>query len=653
MKKHATTLVLLVVALALGVWLWIDRDKVSEGERKRRETNAFVAWRKEEVSRVEITHPGETIVLERDAKADTAWRLKSPRDERADQAAVERLLTTMEFASVVRKPTESAALGLDQPRASGTVTMGGLVMRFVLGGTSPRPAGSSYFRLEGEAPIVVSKELTDTLLQGADAYRDRTVVPYLSLDLARFSVTHPAGGFSLERLDDRSFEVSDLGVVASRDALDSVWSALAEMRAESFPKDADADRLTASPRLTLRMKPKDDRPEGVLVMGDACPGHPEDVVVLRKEPSRVAACAPKGALVALLQATPASLVDRHPFSLHADEIEELRLEPVPNGPTAIEIARKGTGFHERAPADRDLSADEADAASELVARIAKSEAEETKRGDGAPFEAIARAIVRAGPREETVEIGRARADGKVPVRRLRDDARLVMSRVAGMRLVPKSVTLAPRAMLGDSRRVTRVLLACGVRQELVDDGAGLKLVDPKGYETDGSILQLVDALTRGRVDEWVADADDGSFGLASDACRVVLSFVDGNAPATIRFGAEAEGGVFGTVEGKGPVFLVGTSVRDLAKKIYVSRAAPSTIVPGLFADDVLRLGPPDVGKVEVELGTGPKKVRCGPLDAREMRPCAVPGVNALFAISKARLAAAAGTGAVAPDGGPR
>ena len=651
MKKHATTLVLLLLAVVLGVWLWIDRDKVSEGERKRRESSAFVAWRKDEVSRVEIAHPGETVVLERDAKSDSPWRMTSPRAERADQAAVERLLTTMEFASVVRKPTESAALGLEQPRASGAVTMGGLVMRFVLGAPSPRPEGSSYFRLDGEPPIVVSKELADTLLQGADAYRDRAVVPYLSLDLSHFAVSHPGGGFTLDRLDERTFKVAERGVVASREDLDSVWSALAEMRAESFPKEADVERLTASPRLTITMKPKDGRPEAVLVAGDACPGHPDDVVVLRKEPTRVAACAPKGAIEALLKATPAALVDRHPFSFRADEIEELRLEPVPSGPSAIEIARKGTGWHERVPADRDLSADEADAASELVSRIAKSEAEDVAEGDHAPFEAIARATVRSGPREEIVEVGRTRSDGRVPLRRVRDDARLVMSRLSGGRLVPRSVTLAPRALLGETRRVTRVLLACGVRQELVDEGSGLKLVEPKGYETDGSILQLVDALTRGRVDEWVADADDGSFGLSSDACRVVLSFADGNAPATIRFGAEAEGGVFGTVEGKGPVFLVGKSVRDLAKKIYVSRAAPSAIVPGLFADDVLRLGPPDLGKVELELGTGPKKVRCGPLDEREMRPCVVPGVNAVFAISKARLSAVAAP--VAPDGGPR
>ncbi|HEY8078452.1 MAG TPA: hypothetical protein VIF62_30190, partial [Labilithrix sp.] len=148
MKKHATTLVLLALAVALGVWLWMHRDAVSEGERKRRENSAFEAWRREEISRFELQHEGETIVLERDAAKDSAWRMTSPRKDRCDQAAVERLLTVLEFASVKRKATDDpSVLGLASPRARGAVTMGGLVLHFVLGAPSPRPEGSGYFRV--------------------------------------------------------------------------------------------------------------------------------------------------------------------------------------------------------------------------------------------------------------------------------------------------------------------------------------------------------------------------------------------------------------------------------------------------------------------------------------------------------------------------
>jgi hypothetical protein len=650
-KKHVTTLLLFVVAVGLGVWLWLDRDKVSEGERKRRETSAFIAWRKDEVSRVEIAHEGETIVLERDTKKDSAWRLKSPRDERADQAAVERLLTTMEFASIVRKPSEAGSnLGLESPRASGSVTMGGLVMRFALGAPSPRPEGSSYFRLEGENAIVVSRELTDTLLRSVDAYRDRTVVPYLSLDLAAFSVTYADGGFGLERADERTFKVTELGVVASREALDKVWSALAEMRAESFPKEADVEALIASPKMTITLRPKDGRPPAILVAGGACPGHPADVVVVRKEPTRVAACAPKGAIDSL-EVKPADLVDRRPFAFRADEIEELRLEDLAKKEATIEIARKGTGFHERQPTDRDLTPEEADAAGELISRIAASTAESVTRADPAapPFEAVGKVTVTSGAHTEIVEVGKAEGD-KVPLRRVRDDARLVVNRSVARRLVPRASSVAPRAMLGDERRVTRMLLACGARQEFKDEGNGLRLVDPPGYETDGTVLQIVDALTRGKVEEWIADNDDGTFGLSSEACRVVLSFADGNDPATIRFGGETQNGVYGIVEGKKPyVFLVGKSVRDMAKKLYVNRAALAVAVPGLYADDVLRLGTDLGGKVEVELGPPNNRIRCGPVrpnDPNKLRPCTVGNVKAVYLVADARLA-------VALDGGSK
>lgn len=650
MKKHLTTLLLLLAAVGLGVWLWLDRDKVSEGERKRRETSAFVAWRKDEVSRVEIMHEGETIVIERDAKKDSAWRLRSPREERADQAAVERLLTTLEFASIVRKPSEGSNLGLESPRASGSVTMGGLVMRFALGAPSPRPEGSSYFRLEGESPIVVSKELTETLLQSVDVYRDRTVVPYLSLDLAAFSVSYPEGGFGLERSDERTFKVADLGVVASRDGLDKVWSALAEMRAESFPKEADVDRLTGSPKMTITLRPKDGRPPATLVVGEACPGHPADVVVLRKEPSRVAACAPKGAMESL-RMKPADLVDRHLFSFRPDEIEELRLEDAAKKEATIEIARKGAGFHQRQPTDRDLTTEEADAANELVSRIAASTAESVTRPDAnaPPFESAGKVTITSGSHSEIVEVGKPDAEQKVPLRRLRDDARLVVNRAVARRLLPRASSLAPRAMLGDDRRVTRMLLACGARQEFKDEGNGLRLVDPPGYETDGTVLQIVDALTRGKVDEWVADSDDGSFGLSSDDCRVVLSFADGNDPATIRFGAETQNGVYGIVPGKKPyVFLVGKSIRDMAKKLYVNRAALGVAVPGLYADDVSKLGT-DVGKVELELGPPNNRIRCGairPNDPNKLRPCTVGNVKAVYLVADGRLS-------VALDGGSK
>lgn len=285
MKKHAATIVLVVLALGLGLWLWLDRDRITEGERKSRENSAFVVWRRDELTKVSIAHDGETLVLERDRPAtgpsakgegkEGQWRMTSPRKERADAVAVERLLTTLEFATVARKVGAGVPLGLDAPRAVGHVWMGSLDVPFVLGGTSPTPEGSSYLRVGDGAPIVVSKEVTEALLAPSDRYRDRTVVPYLATELSRFEAKHDAGAFTLERIDDQSFRVGEAGVLASRAAVERLWAALSEIRAEAFPNDADINRLTAHPAVTLKLTPKDTtKPPAELVLGEACPGIP-------------------------------------------------------------------------------------------------------------------------------------------------------------------------------------------------------------------------------------------------------------------------------------------------------------------------------------------------------------------------------------------
>ena len=689
MRKHAATLLMVVLAAALGLWLWLDRDRVTSGEQKIRENNVFPAWRKEELSEVTIAHDvggvAETIVLER---AGPLWSLKSPRAERADAAAVDRLLTTLEFATIGRRASEGTALGLDPPRASGSLRMGGLVVPFALGGPSPRPDNSSYFRVGGGAPIVVGKELADALLASSDVYRDRAVVPYLATELARFQVTHPAGGFALERIDQRSFKVKDVGLLAARGAVDRMWAALAEMRAEAFPKDADVERLTAHPALTITMTPKDAKlPPAELVIGDACPGHPTDVVVLRKAPTRLAACAPKDIVAALLVDGPA-LLERRPFTLRMDEIEELRLERVGAGdggnvgepgdagaatpPAAIEIARKGTGFHQRAPADRDLTAEESEAATEVVTRLASTEADAVTRAAG-PFTAIARARIHSGDHDELVEVGAPDARGRAVLRRMLDDARLDAGPTLVRLLVPRETTLRPHTVVtSETRRATRVLLRCGIDQELVDRGEGFRFVAPAGFEADGSIAQLVDAISRGRVDAWISDVDDGTFGFTRDGCHVVLAFADGNAPLTVWFGAEGEGGVYARVDTGAGVFIAPKALRELAGRIYVSRGSLRTeaariervratldgkpvvreasalreAVAALFADRVVSLGKkgpagpsaPDL-VIEVVLADagGARRIACRPEAAAE-RICTVDGVEATFALAASRLA---------------
>ncbi len=590
-RKHATSIVLIALAVGLSAYVWlVDRDKVTDTEREARARDILPAFRRDALSRIEIVSGSETLVLARDVAADSGdapWRIEKPVPQAADPDAVDHLVGALEFASYVRK-LEGKAPGTDTPRARITVTMGKLVFHLALGSAAPSPAGASYLSVEGEGAYVVSKELTDQLLLGADAYRSRTVVPYLSLDLTSLEVRGKTSGFHVDRMDDVSFRLAGSKLRASRQVIDRVWQAFADMRAESFLPDADADRLTAAPAFTITMTPKDaSKPKGVMVVGDACPGHPDDVAFVRTEPTRVSACVPKGVLAGL-GTTAAELVDPRLFVAHEDEVEEITLETLPSG-TRVELARKGSGWHERSPADRDLEGDEVDMANALVGAVVRSEGTDAKE-DAAPLAARARVtLVRAETHaREVVELGGDAAHPRV--HRDADGATLSVSPEVARKLTPSLVALKGRAVFLpslDARDAKTLSLRCGVAQDLEAAGSQWTLRAPHGFAADPpKTLDMVDQLAKLQADAWVADHDDGSFGFATSPCSVTLTlgFEGGTRTVTVRLGREGEGGVYAQAEDAQPgrpktltpVFLLPRTMRDLLQTILVDRS-PVTI----------------------------------------------------------------------------
>jgi hypothetical protein len=148
----------------------------------------------------------------------------------------------------------------------------------------------------------------------------------------------------------------------------------------------------------------------------------------------------------------------------------------------------------------------------------------------------------------------------------------------------------------------------------------------------------------------------------------VVGFEDGNAPVTLWFGAEGEGGIYVRVDPHPEVLVAPRSLRDLAKSVYVSRGTlrtagdrvervrvvldgkpvpardPSALrdaVASLFAERVVALkkpgGAPDlVIEVAVTEGGPAKRIGCRSISAAE-RHCGLDGVNATFLVAESRL----------------
>jgi hypothetical protein len=587
-------------ALALGATAYayvVDRGRISDAERAERAHDVFPSFRVTDVRRVAITLGDDDFGLDRVAATGGRWTVKLPLQPayRADSGAVDALLRELELAKRVRDVPESEAHGLDAPRVRGRIRVGRIDYEFAIGDDAPRPEGSAYMRVDGEGTFVVDRVLKVQLLRGADAYRERTLVPYGVSEVASLEVTSPATHVTLERAGSTFRLQSATGLRASRAVVDRVFAALADARAEGFLDDAAADRALAPGPCLVRVVPRDARdPALELELGGACPGQSGVVAIAKLGGDRISGCVP-ASIVDGVQATPDALLDRGLFYAHADEVEAIRIDPAPPVPEArLDLARRGSGWHERAPRDHDLDPDENEAAGGLAEDIAGAAAAEARAA--VPGERIvpqARIVVTrtGGGAEEALEIEAPGPDGFALARRGDDHAVLRLSRDVVRRLEARPFVLRGRGIWSppfDPAAIVSLETTCGAGRERLElrDGAWV-LNAPAGFEADRAAADgLAEGLARAKADRWIAERDDGSFGFdAKAACSVAARLAAPSPPSapslpaqpaaarsvSLVFGRETDGGYYAkTLDGPG-VFVVPPALRTLASRPAIDR----------------------------------------------------------------------------------
>ncbi|MDP9002027.1 MAG: DUF4340 domain-containing protein [Myxococcota bacterium] len=594
MKARATATPIALVgvaAIAAAYAYLVDRSTVSDADRSARRKDVFPSFRTDQATRVELERDRESLVLERDDDAgpgaSSAWMMTSPRRERAETAAVDLLLRELELATRVRDVTGVAGLGLDAPRARGRVTLGRLQYRFALGADALRPDGAAYMSIDDEGAFVVERSLKVQLLRGADAYRDRVLVPFGVNDVARLEVRTADGhGFALEH-QSGAFRVVGERLRAARTAADRLFNALADARAESFLGDADADRA-ASAAMNVQVVPRDpSRRDVELQLGGVCPGHPDDVIVvqrLRAEPWQRAACT-SNALFEAMGVAPESLVDTAPLLASSDEIEQIRLESTEHGGPLVEIARKGTGWHERAPSDRDLDPQESESANNLAGALAGARAIEVHAAAAGEHLAMrSRAIIvriRDGA-SETLELSAPGPDDVVLARRLDDGAILRLPRAVARRFEPHPVALRSREIWRppfDAGAVVAIDNGCTAVAERLELRNNLwAMRSPSGFAPDAlSIADLAGAIAHAKADVWIDESDEGNFGFdRAGSCTVALTLTDpaidgGARRVSVLFGANGDGGVYARAREDPAVFVAPAGLRALVSHPSIDR----------------------------------------------------------------------------------
>ncbi|MEJ7730276.1 MAG: DUF4340 domain-containing protein [Polyangiaceae bacterium] len=371
LRRHGLTTALVAVAAVLAAVVLWDRGNVSTGESELRKRNLFEAWRRDEIDELRISAHGRTGTLRRSAVdgGDDTWQIDIEEQAPtapggggrypADAQTVADYLGRLEFAAVERRVTPSSvdrtAFALDAPRLTVTVGMGKLRYRLVVGG--PAADGGVYAEVEGRGVAAISRDLATALDVQPDTFRSKPLLPFFSPDFASFSLSGAGGSRRFERAPWSGGRGAGFrwaagtpraGQRAEARAVDRVLTALGQMQASRFLSAAPADE----PAVTLELRSKDGV-TAVLAVGGECPGDADEVVVVRREPGPLVACAPASVLAAL--STPADdFADRRAVGAEVDEVTEVRLE---GEGKVLELARAGADWHMRAPADHEVSAD--------------------------------------------------------------------------------------------------------------------------------------------------------------------------------------------------------------------------------------------------------------------------------------------------------
>jgi Domain of unknown function (DUF4340) len=606
-RALATPIGLLVLGAGAVAYAYlVDRGRVSDADRAARSRDVFPSFRIDEVTRLELEHGSEVLVLERDAgrgveaaRTSAPWVMTAPRNERAAGAAVDVLLRELELATRLREVSEGA-LGFEAPRTRGKVRAGNVEYRFALGADSSRPDGAAYMRVDGEGTFVIARALKVQLLRGADAYRDRTVVPFGGNDVARIDVDGVDGrGFVLTRTagtgptgtagaTGATFRVAGSGLRASREPVERLLTALADARAETFLDDATADKLLSSGSIRVSIQAREENQANVeLRVGGACGTPSEGAVIVRTAPTRVSVCAAK-TIVSALHESSESLLDRSLLYAHADEIETMRLEDVEGGGARLELARKGNGWRERAPDDRDLDAEQSDYASALALSLVGVQALAAPRPGGRPHFALrSRAtVVRTGTgTSETLDLAAPGPDGISLVRRADDGAILPVGRTVARRFEPETGLLG-LSRLGqvwrpafDPGEVIAVDNGCAPTRERIElRGRSWTMTSPPGFSVDPvAVSDLTGALARVKAELWIAVSDDGGLGLEPPASCTVTLTLKGRAGspgrrASVAFGGRGDGGVYARTLDDPAVFVAAGSLRDLLSHPEIDRS---------------------------------------------------------------------------------
>jgi Domain of unknown function (DUF4340) len=584
--------VIVVLGAASLVTVLVTTGSVSTRDSEGREQSLLPAYRREDVTGLELSANGQQIKLERSAAADggsAAFELTTPVKELADAATVEKFLGGLSSARALRPVADTLSrgeLGLDNPSARIVIKTAKPSYEIDLGGPAPAPQGARYVEVKSAGAsvkrLVVTKSVAEDLSFELDAFRLRSVVTVSENDVAKLSIKSPSLDLSLVRGVGKTFLIDgERKVRADRDAVSSVFFQISRLSANRFLTAAEGEAALGPNRGHFELETKDSAAPIRFDAGGTCPGDETELVVVRQTPSVQAACVSRE-LAATLSLQRDAFVDQHAFSLRVDEVEEL---VIATAQAKQRLVRNGTSFVLHAKTDTDV---ELEPGNQRIADLLEARGtvvEDAKLGELGLDPGLSKITLRSSAGresevvEEVVRVGNKTAAGNLLVYRESDGVTLEIPRDRARAFALDSTLLYAKKLseFGPSSFISAEIMGAKGR-ELLTRGANeaFRLESPQGFDPDvglsAEVAQTLGALTAER---FVSDSDDGSFGLSRSTLSVHFTFkteTNPRAEHTLRFGDETELGVYATLDQNGPVFVLQRIVKDTLDTLLIDRS---------------------------------------------------------------------------------
>jgi hypothetical protein len=341
--KTRNTVILLLIAVGLYCYMRFYESAQPTTQEAEDLGNHVVQLDQDKIDGITITNNETKIELR---KQNNQWEMDAPVKDRADDAAVNQLLTSVD--TLQKETSLKPDAGKDDVRDLGLVKpnvtlqlLGPGAPPEILFGKDTAIEGKEYIRLGNSDEVyVVANDLKGQVTKPADDFRSHQLSDVAASQVTKADIKTAAGEIELEKEHDHwqidrpikargdDAKISDLVSQTLNTKVDSfVGTDQAGAAATALNEAAGSVTFTAEgadkPLVVQISKPIDKQPQNVYA----------------KLSTRDAALIVSGSVSAILDTKPNDVRDRHLIRLNLDTVDRIHIAPA--GAPEILMARKG------------------------------------------------------------------------------------------------------------------------------------------------------------------------------------------------------------------------------------------------------------------------------------------------------------------------